>query len=343
MRLLICTQVVDRDDLYLGFFHGWIEEMAQHFEYITVLCLKEGVHVLPKNVEVLSLGKEKGTSRVTRALRVLRWGFSKRNNYDAVLVHMNQEYILLAGWLWKCLGKKIYMWRNHYAGTWQTDIAIRQCNKIFCTSKFSYTAKFSKNVFMPVGVDTDLYAHQLEVARDPHAVLFYARMAPSKKAEVLLKALGILHARSVSFVADFYGSPLPKYEPYLIQMKTLAQELSLDRQVRFFPGAPHSEGPRIFSAHTIFVDLGASGMYNKMLFEAAACECLVVAASRDFAKLVDERFIFQENDAEDLADKIESLLKLPVVEQRALGAQLCNIAKSHSLHTLGIRLAEEIV
>src|SRR3989344_7209303 len=55
--LLILTQKVDRDDPVLGFFHGWLVEFARRFERITVVCLEEGVHSLPKNVEVLSLGK----------------------------------------------------------------------------------------------------------------------------------------------------------------------------------------------------------------------------------------------------------------------------------------------
>src|SRR4051812_25119270 len=103
MKLLLFTQTVDEDDLYLGFFHAWIEELAKHFEKITVVCLKEGKHFLPENVEVLSLGKEHGTSRLTRALRVLGYSYQRRREYDSVLVHMNQEYILLAGWMWKWL------------------------------------------------------------------------------------------------------------------------------------------------------------------------------------------------------------------------------------------------
>ena len=63
MKLLILTQVVDKDDLYLGFFHRWIEMLAPHHEHIHVICLKGGVYTLPENVSVHSLGKEKGYSQ----------------------------------------------------------------------------------------------------------------------------------------------------------------------------------------------------------------------------------------------------------------------------------------
>ena len=36
MRLLICTQAIDRNDPALGFFVSWVREFAAHFEKITV-------------------------------------------------------------------------------------------------------------------------------------------------------------------------------------------------------------------------------------------------------------------------------------------------------------------
>ena len=60
MKLLIVTQKVDQNDSVLGFFHKWIIQFAGHFETVTVVCLEKGNYDLPKNVRVLSLGKEQG-------------------------------------------------------------------------------------------------------------------------------------------------------------------------------------------------------------------------------------------------------------------------------------------
>lgn len=343
MKLLIFTQVVDQDDLFLGFFHGWVQELSKQFEAITVVCLKEGKHALPANVTVLSLGKETGTSRFTRATRVLKYSFVLRKKYDAVFVHMNQEYILLAGWLWKLLGKKIYLWRNHYAGNWLTKRAIRSATKVFCTSKFSYTARFPKTVLMPIGVDMQQYKRMPEVSRDPRSILFYARVAPSKNPEVLLQALDILHKKDVDFSADFYGTPLPQDQAFAEGLKQKAQQLGLESSVRFLPGRPHADGPAIFNAYAIFVNTSRSGMYDKTLMEAAACECIVVAASKDFAELVPTDFAFFEGDAKDLAKKLEPLLTLSLLEQQGLGTKMHNVAQTQSLEMLSKRLKEEIV
>ena len=63
MKLLICTQAVDREDSVLGFFHSWIREFAKHYESVTVICLYKGEYDLPENVKILSLGKEDNIAR----------------------------------------------------------------------------------------------------------------------------------------------------------------------------------------------------------------------------------------------------------------------------------------
>ena len=334
---------MDAGDTVLGFVYRWVGEFAKHFEFITVVCLERGAVELLPNVRVLSLGKEGEHSRGHYILNLFRYILRERRNYDAVLVHMNQEYVLLAGLLWKMLGKRIYMWRNHYAGSWLTDVAAKFCTKIFCTSRSSYTAKYKKTVLMPVGVDADAYKPQGGVLRTQRSVLFLARMAPAKRAHILLEALGELHKRHIDFRADFYGTPLPQDESYLTGIKKRLAELGLGQEARFFPGLPYAQGPKVYSAHEIFVNLSPSGMYDKTIFEASACECLVLASSLDFSKIVDGKFIFPQDDVKALADKLEALLSLPGEEKVRLGKEMRALAvEKHSLSELGKQIAKEI-
>ncbi|MDO8521783.1 MAG: glycosyltransferase family 4 protein [bacterium] len=351
MKLLICTQAIDLDDPILGFFCRWVEEFSKHCESVHVICLKEGKHSLPANIRVHSLGKPsvakamegEGTRFLSRIKYV--WNFYKyiwtlRNEYDAVFVHMNQEYVLLGGLLWKFLGKRIFFWRNHYAGSLWTDIASALSTKVFCTSKFSYTAKFKKTVIMPVGVDTSTFK-PLSGERDPAGILFLARMAPSKKAHILVDALKPLHERGTNFRASFYGSALPRDSAYYAELQEKVRVAGLSGVVRFHAGVPNTETPKIYNEHAIFVNCSSSGMYDKTIFEAAACGTLVLAASRDFATLVPLRFSYVADDVKDIAAKLEALLSLSENERKEASIELLELADKNSLATLGARLVQE--
>ena len=343
MKLLICTQVLDRDDPYLGFMHGWFAELARHVEQLTIICLKEGEHSLPENVHVYSLGKESAPQdtliyqsvllRFEYIVRFYRYIWRVRTKHDAVLVHMNQEYILLGGWFWLLIGKRIYLWRNHYAGTFLTDIAAFFCTKVFCTSQYSYTAKYKKTVLMPIGVDPRFAPPSSPPASG--SILFFGRLAPSKRPSLLLEALALLWGEQWS--ADFYG---PGEASYVASLKQKA--VPLRERVKFLGPVPHHEAPQIFGTHEIYVNLGGSGMYDKTIFEAAACGCLVLAASEDFAKLVDQRFTFKQDDAEDLAQKLHVLLKVPKEERRILQNNLTQLAETQSLQKLIGYLVQEM-
>ncbi len=342
MRLLITTQVVDRSDPFLGFFHGWIIELAKHFEHIEIICLYEGKHEFPAHVQVSSLGKERGArSKIAYAVRFLILAWKLRSSYDSVFVHMNQEYILLAGLLWKMLRKPVYMWRNHYAGGFLTDVAAMFAEKVFCTSRFSYTAKYSKTVIMPVGVDEKLFAPSIH-SRIPRTILFFSRFAPAKKPDVLLEALGVLSKEGVQFSASFYGNALPRDAAYRDAIIARARELGLAETVKFYRGVPHSEAPGVFSEHEVFVNLAASGTYDKTMFEAAASGCLVIAASKDFAAIAGDKYLVS-GDPKSVADKLRELLTMSEDERKYLASEpRGTVLKNHSLKTLGVRLTEEL-
>ena len=139
-NILILTQKMDIDDDVLGFFHNWIVELAKHYEKVTVICLEKGRHELPRDIKVLSLGKDEFLRyprhfwflrKIVALLRFYRYIFEERSNYDKVFVHMNQEYVLLGGFFWKMWGKKIFLWRNHPKGSFLTNIAIFLSDKVF--------------------------------------------------------------------------------------------------------------------------------------------------------------------------------------------------------------------
>lgn len=351
LRLLILTQKVDKNDDALGFFHSWVTEFAKHCETVTVICLGKGEYDLPENVKVLSLGKKNqeknAVSLILAKIRyIARFYFSivrERRNYDIVFVHMNQEYVLLGGVLWKFLGKKVTMWRNHYAGNFLTRIAMMFCNKVFCTSKYSYTARSKKTVLMPVGIDTELFKKEDGTARKPNSILFLARIAPSKKAHLLIEALRILQKEGVLFTADFYGNSIPKDTPYLESLKEKVKEYSLQNRVTFEKGIPNSETPRVYRAYAVFVNASPNGMYDKTIFEAMACENLVLSSNLNLKGKIENIFLFKEDDEDNLAQKLKALLSLDMETRDKYGKILRTfVIKEQSLSLLAHRLFTEL-
>lgn len=332
MRLLICTQTVDSNDPVLGFFHRWIEELAAHSERVTVICLRAGQLTLPRNVEVIALGNE---FKLTRAIEVCAIAYGRRKEYEAVLVHMNQEYILAGGWLWRLLRKNIYLWRNHYAGNILTDVAAIFCRKVFCTSRYSYTAKYKKTVLMPVGIDLERFAPVKDVSRIPSSILFLSRIAPSKRPHILIEALTLLAKRGVPFSADLYGSPGKGDEDYAAELRDASGRAGLST-VTFGGAVPNAETPRIYTAHEVYVNLSPSGMYDKTIFEAIACGCTPITSSDDFKLEAGDAYWF-DGTAEGLARKVEMHLG------KGDASQLKSTAQRHSLGALIEKLKREIL
>ena len=340
-RLLIAAQAVDQGDAALGFFLRWIEELAKHYERIEVIALKVGHYSLPKNVRVHSLGKEKGRpalGALTYGARLIAYAWHLRNEYDLVFVHQGQEHILGAGWLWKLLRKPIYMWRNHYQGSFLTDIAASFCTKVFCTSRVSYTAEYKHTVLMPVGLDVERFSAHAH--RVPNSVLYLARFAPSKKPHLLVEALGLLNARGLACTASFHGPTDPKDFSYRETVIARARELGLEECVTFEGGIQHEDAPHVFASHEVYVNLMGGGAYDKTIFEAAASGCLVLAASPDFADLTGTPALSEEPAV--VAQRIEELFTMRESEKQERRQYLRHLVEEHDLPALAKRLAEEM-
>ncbi len=342
MKLLILTQKVNKKDSVLGFFHGWILALSKHYEEVHVICLEKGEYELPSNVFVYSLGKEEKQSRLQYVFRFYKYIWILRNRYDVVFVHMNQEYVLLGSLIWKLLNKNVFMWRNHYAGTGLTRLAGRLSQGVFCTSKFSFTASFPNTKIMPVGVDESSARMDESIERVPGTILFLGRLDISKNPDVLIKALGLLKKEGLNFKTSFVGGMSNPDSLYQKELEELARDLSVLDDITFVGAVPNTETFRYYRSHEIFVNCSKSGMFDKTIFKACACGCLVLATSRDFKDLAGEQFSFSEGSHEELAKKMKYFFNLPDKEKIAFQDDLKKVIQNHSLPVLIGRLVDEL-
>jgi glycosyltransferase involved in cell wall biosynthesis len=325
MKLLILTQKIDKNDSVLGFMHGWVNEFAKNFEFITAICLQKGEYDLPDNVKVLGLGKP--ASRAVYLFNFYKHIWRERKNYDAVFVHMNQEYILLGGLFWKLFGKKVFMWRNHKKGETLTKIAGALSDKVFYTSDFSYTAKFKNAVKMPAGVDTEKFKSQISNLKSQNRLLSLGRIDPVKKVHILVDALKLI--RKLSLV-DVYGDGQGEYYE------------NIKKEIKIFSGVANDKTPEIYNQHDVFVNMTLSGSFDKTIVEAMACGLIPVVCNRSLAGILPGKLIFKEDDVRDLAAKIEYALNMPQNEREALTREFRKwVEENHSLGLLVKKIKNE--
>lgn len=343
MRILITTQVVDHTDPYLGFFHEWLVALAPKFESIEVVCLKEGVHALPSNVHVHSLGKEKDVSRLTYVKHFFSLIISLRRSYDAVFVHMNPEYIVLGGLLWKIWGKRIYLWYNHPKQGVRLMLAMLLSATVFHTSPVAGSAGTKKSVRMPAGIDTSVFSPQ-PVTRDPYGIYLQGRVMPSKRVGVAIEAVTLLRERGVPATLTIVG---PEDVAYANELRKRHADALKDGIVTFCGPKENKETPQLFSAHAVALNLASGGHYDKTVLEAMACETPVIITSRAFNGRVDDLWAGKET-ALHFVEALTAFFALTPDERDLLGkkgrrAVIENEGLSALIETLAKRLGAQTI
>lgn len=337
MRLLICTQVMDRNHPGLGFFHRWVEVLAEHFERIEVVCLEQGVVTLPDTVRVHSLGKEKG--RESKMVYRRRFAAIMRDlddSYDAVFVHMNPEYVFLGLPWWRAKRVPVALWYNHQHGGWKLALASLFVTHLLHTSPYAATAKYRKARRMPTGIDTDTFK-PTGTSPVPHSIYFQGRVSPAKRIDVLLGAFSLLRERVSDARLDIVG---PEQEPYTSELKTRFNGL-VDSGVAVFRGPlPNEVTPEQYASHAVSVNLTAAGNFDKSVLESLACSTPAVVSGEGFRGIVPDTHFFKEGDITSLVDTLERVLTLSESERARLAEEAAAVVRTdHSL----TKLVDELV
>ena len=115
MNLLLFNLRVDRDDTALGFTCDWINELAQHFDRVTVVTMYRGAAAVCENVEVLSAGLENGWSKPRRVVEFYRQLMIalRRRRQDVCFAHMNPLFLVLAGPILRLYRIPAILWYAH--------------------------------------------------------------------------------------------------------------------------------------------------------------------------------------------------------------------------------------
>ena len=353
MRLLICTQKVDRDDPILGFFHRWLIEFARHFDSVIVICLEERRHELPANVRVLSLGKEAGVSRMGYMRRFYSYIWHERRNYDRVFVHMNQIYVILGGLFWKLWNKKIGLWYAHRAVSLRLRVAACLADEIFTTAPESFGLQTEKLHVVGHGIDVESFmgeAHHAHSGRAPRAytlaelpvgsvlhghdvppsdyhssprLISVGRITRIKNLETLIEAIGLLRDDHPDIECVIIGPRVtPDDDSYFDELRSAVKSRGLQEMIHFKDAVPQSEIGAYYRDNDFNVNLTPTGGVDKVVLEGMAAGCVPLVSKEAFRPIFGayaDKLTFRFQDPTDLAAKIQALWR---TDRTAISAYL---------------------
>lgn len=339
MNILLVTQTVDTEDPVLGFFVRWIEEFSKHVARVEVVCLSEGRHALPSNVYVHSLGKEKGGSRALYIARFYRQVWSLRHDYDAVFVHMNPEYVVLAGVLWRLWHKHIVLWYTHKNVNLWLRIAVLFSNRVLTASAESFRLRTHKVLVMGHGIDTDrpIPAH-IPVAGAVR-LMTSGRVTPTKRLDVIVRAYVALKQRGVAAMLTIFGAPGSASDAaYQESLSTELASAGEQSDSIFVGSVPHAELPARRAAIDYFLHASETGSLDKTVLDAAMSGVIPLSSSEAYAQFFtgfEPYLTYPKGDSATLADRILALESLsPEERDRIRTALKERVLSEHSLKAL---------
>jgi glycosyltransferase involved in cell wall biosynthesis len=144
-----------------------------------------------------------------------------------------------------------------------------------------------------------------------HLLLFVGRPMPLKGIQYLLEATKILSRKFKGLKVLLLGVDRPDSQIYLRWLREIAKKSGLDNVI-FSKGVPYTEMPKYYSAADCFVLPTLSEGLSKVLLEAQACSCPVVATNMGSnPEIVIEKggLLCEPRSSSNLAEKITEVFE----------------------------------
>lgn len=362
VKILILTQKVDISDPILGFFHRWIEEFAKHSEQVTAIALGVGEYHLPNNVRVFSLGKEQlrertelGNSKrsvlgeqlekIKYIIRFYRLIWRERKNYDAVFVHMNPEYVVLGGALWRLWKKKIGLWYTHKSVDLKLRVAEKFAHNIFTASEESLRLTTPKKRVMGHGVNIETGGDRLLEVHEEFRLVMVGRLSPIKRTDMAVEAMRILKKEGHKATLTIIGEAgTPEQRSHEEKLKACVREYGLSDRIVFTGALPPAEVPAHLSISDLFVSVSDTGSLDKAPLEAMAAGVPVLASLPALESILapwNNMLYCASPTPELIAERIVAFGRLSREKRTEIGAALrAGVEREHSLPTLINRIME---
>ncbi|MDO5750367.1 MAG: glycosyltransferase [Rothia sp. (in: high G+C Gram-positive bacteria)] len=194
--------------------------------------------------------------------------------------------------------------------------------------------KFTTPV-MPVsnGIEISDYeaadGKNLRGSDDKLRIAFVGRLAREKNVDVLIEALSLLPESLNHVLLNIAGGGELREE-----LEAKARECGVADRVFFQGFVPDEKLPDVYRSADVFCQPGTAELQSLVTLEAMSAGAPVVLANAmalpHLAKDGVNGYLFEPNNAKDLAEKLEAVLSLPAAKREAMGQASREMVSYHS-------------
>ncbi|MFP4324006.1 MAG: glycosyltransferase family 4 protein [Anaerolineales bacterium] len=347
MRVLMIVQEIDETHWLRGFIVDWVRALAREVEQLYILTLAYQPTLLPDNVAVISMGKERGYGRARLLLEFYRGLAQTIRDVDVVFSHMTPRYTWLAAPLAWIARKPQMLWYTHRQVDLELRLALHSARWVTTATPDSFPLPSPKVRALGHGIDTRRFAPADVPKADPPLVLAVARVTPIKRHELLLQAAAQFFAQHGPQAARFEvvgGTAAPGDEDYQRDLLARREALGLSpAQFDLVGGLGRDELIARYQQATLATNLSPPGLFDKAALEAMLCGVPVIVTNPAFDNVLGtaakELRIAPKPD--NLAACLSALLSQSEVARQSLGNTLREqVAAAHSLDNLVKKLVK---
>jgi len=344
MNLLLFNLSVDRDHSALGFTTDWINELAHHFDHVTVITMHRGRVEVADNVEVMSAGLEKGWSKPRRVLEFYRLLFAalRAHRFDCCFAHMMPLFALLAGPVLKARGVPIALWYAHNHRSAILPAALAFSARALASTRTAFPMETDKLRVVGQGIDTERFRPADGRGEGPLRLITIGRLSQVKNIALMIRALARLRSLGPAQGATLtlIGEALSDGDKlYVAECRRLADELGVSDAVEWAPPVSFAEVHRAYRRGDVFLSANDNGL-DKAILEAMASGLAVVAMHPAVAEPLGR---YYTRNPEGFIAAVIAVAGLDAAARRELGADLREyVRREHGLPQLGRRIAGEL-
>ncbi len=345
LRVIMLVQKIDEADWLVGFTVGWIRALAAHVKSLDVVALEAQPTLLPANIHVHSLGKERRVGRIRELLAFERILSDLSRQADVIFGHLTPRYTWLAA-PWAATHRVPQcLWYTHRQIDLELRLAARSARWIATAAPGSFPLPGPKVHVLGHGIDAQRFSPgDVQPDADSPLILAVGRVAPIKRHDILIEAAALLRDRNLpARFAIAGGATSAEGQSYQAKLQARITELGLSDRVTLLGAQRGDDLIGLYRRASIVTNLSAVGLFDKAALEAMCCARPTLVTNPAFDDMLADRrsllYLADPPDPQALADRLGVILALPAAERDSIGRDLRErTVHAHSLDGLMDRL-----